>query len=81
MKHSLFCIDDQSEISFSSEDDIWKYARENKLCNEVVDNDDFPGRRVLDPRYEIHHYSTEGELIALSRLRWESPANWSDRDL
>ncbi|MEH2512636.1 hypothetical protein V1291_003990 [Nitrobacteraceae bacterium AZCC 1564] len=81
MKYSLFCIDDQTEIPFSCEEDIWKYVRANKLCIEVIDDEDIPRRRVLDPRYEIHHYSTEGELIALSRLRWETSANWADSDL
>src|ERR1700754_2768467 len=76
MKYSLFCVDDQTETPFPTEDAIWTYARANGLCKEVIDNEDLPPRRVLDPRYEIHHYSVEGELVALSRLRWETPANW-----
>jgi hypothetical protein len=59
---------------FATENDVWAYAKENGLCTEVIENEDMPPRRVLNPNCEIHVWGEDGE-----HLNAGEPANRTDR--
>jgi hypothetical protein len=69
MKFALHCIGEGLVAHFTSMDDVWVYARENGLCSEEIFDDELPPRRILNPSYEIRTFATDGELIAMSRVR------------
>jgi hypothetical protein len=70
MKFALHCIDDGSSVEFPTEEEVWRHVRANNLCSEEIFDDELPARRVLNSSYRIHTIATDGELIAMSRIRW-----------
>jgi hypothetical protein len=71
MRYALFCKGDGSAIKFKSEAEVRLYVRGQGVYSEEITNEELPPRRILDARYEIHHCSAEGELVALQRYRWD----------
>lgn len=84
MKFALHCVGEGAVADFPTMDEVWVYARENGLCSEEIYDEELPPRRILNPKYEIHTFATDGELIAMSHIRltdapsseWEG--SWPD---
>jgi hypothetical protein len=70
MKFALHCIEDGSNVEFSTEVEVWAHVRTAGLCAEEIYDDELPPRRILNPNYRIHTYDPDGELIAMARMRW-----------
>jgi hypothetical protein len=73
MKFVLHCIGEGMVIECITMDEVWSYARDNGLCAEEIYDDELPPRRILNPRYEIHTFASDGELVAMSRIRLADP--------
>jgi hypothetical protein len=56
-------------VEYPTMDEVWVYVRTNGLCSEEITNEELPPRRILNPKYEIHTFASDGELIAMSRVR------------
>ena len=69
MKFALHYIGEGPVAHFIEMEDVWVYARENGLCSEEIFDEELPPRRILNPSYEIHTFATDGELVAMSRVR------------
>lgn len=69
MKFALHCIGEGTVVEYPTIDQVWIYVRENGLCSEDIYDDELPPRRILNPNYEIHTFATDGELVAMSRIR------------
>jgi hypothetical protein len=85
MKFQLYCVGEGVVAERPTMDELWIYVRENGLCADALDDDELPPRRVLNINYEIHTITSQGDLIAMSRMRlteestapeWEGP--WPD---
>jgi hypothetical protein len=78
MKFGLHCHGEGTVVERPTMDEIWVYVRQNALCSEEIFDEELPPRRILNPKYEIHTYATDGELIAISRTRlsYAPPEEW-----
>jgi hypothetical protein len=85
MKFQLHRVGEGVVVERKTMDDLWAYVRENGFCEDALDDDELPPRRVLNQKYEIHTITSRGELIAMSKMRltevstateWEGP--WPD---
>ena len=70
MKFALHCVEDGSNVEFSTEVEVWAHVRTAGLCAEEIYDDELPPRRILNPNYRIHTFDPDGELIAMARMRW-----------
>jgi hypothetical protein len=73
MKFALHSAEEGFVAQYSTMDEIWVYVRERGLCCEEIFDDELPPRRILNPNYQIHTFATDGELIAMSRVRLTNP--------
>lgn len=69
MRFALHCHGEGMVFECPTMDEVWVYVRENGLCSEEIYDDELPPRRILNPKYEIHTFATDGELVAMSRTR------------
>jgi hypothetical protein len=78
MKFALYCRGKGMVVEYPTMDEVWQYARANGLCSDEITNEDLPPRRILDPKYEIHTFASNGELIAMTRVRltYASENDW-----
>jgi hypothetical protein len=78
MRFGLHCHGEGTVVERPTMDEIWVYVRQNALCSEEIFDEELPPRRILNPKYEIHTYATDGELIAMSRTRlsYAPPEEW-----
>jgi hypothetical protein len=70
MKFALFRIEGDSIAEFPTMDEVWTYVQANGLCAEEITHEDMPPRRILNPGYAIHTFDPDGELVAMSRMRY-----------
>jgi hypothetical protein len=70
VKFALHCIVDGSTVEFHTEAEVWQHVRASGLCTEEIHDEGLAPRRVLNPSYRIHTIDPNGELIAMSRMRW-----------
>jgi hypothetical protein len=77
MKFALYC-EEEVVVEFPTEVEVWQCARANGLCSEEISIEELPPRRSLNPRYVIHTFASDGELIAMSRTRlsYVSESEW-----
>ena len=64
---------DPDRTALEHNDEVWSYAQDKGLCAEEIYDDELPPRRILNPRYEIHTFASDGELVAMSRVRLADP--------
>ena len=46
---------------FTTELELWKYIRENGLCQEAIESEFLPTRRVLNSSYMIYECRADSE--------------------
>ena len=67
----LWSVEDNCRVGdvFDNEEKLWAYAETNGYCCDEIDREDADPRSVLNPNYEIHESTANGERLGMNARR------------